>query len=908
MASLRDRTSDALSELRYRFRAVFRRRVMERELSEELHFHLEHEAQKLEAAGMSPADAMRQARLAFGGVERIKDDTRDQSGVSWFENFRADVRYALRGVRARPAFAAAVAVTLGLGIGANVAMFGIIDQLLLRTPTYLRDADRVHRLYLTTFDGDRDVTEGTTEYARYLDFKRYARTLDAVAVVAQRSVAIGVGDVERELPISIVSGNYWQFFDAKPAAGRFFTEREDSIPTGSPVVVLSYAFWQARYGGSPDVIGQPIEIGPILCTVIGVAPAGFIGIADDGAPAAFIPATLFAYARMASVGRQAEYYTKYNWGWLSVMIRRKPGISIDAVNADLTNAYRLSWENERSISRGAVPADVAKPRAAAGPIVNERGPNASPVARMVVWIGGVAAIVLLIACANVANLLLARALARRREIALRLALGASRARLTTQLLTETLVLGTLGGVVGIGVAQWGGAILRSLFLPEDMGADVVRDVRTLMFAGVATVVVGLLVGVVPAFQAGRRQLAPAIASDARDTAFQRSKARTFLLVLQGAFSVLLLVGAGLFVRSLHNVRSLRLGFDVDRLLYIHPNQRGLRLDRQEVAQLARRLVAEAKSMPEVASAARGISVPFFSTEGLGFFVPGVDSMIRGRGYTVQMASSDYFETMGTRVLRGRGILESDRADAPLVAVVSEGMAEALWRGQDPIGKCIMLDSRSAPCRTVVGVVENIQQNSLTETQKLQFYLSIDQMRPDEAILFVRTRGDAANAVEQVRRRLQPLMPGASYVLVASMRDILDPRQRAWQVGATMFVAFGGLALVLAAVGLYSVIAYGVAQRTREIGVRIALGAGVGDVVRLVIAEGMRFAGSGIVLGAAMALWASKWIGPMLFSVSARDPGVYAVVALVLLVAAVLASAIPSLRAARVDPNVALKTD
>jgi predicted permease len=413
---------------------------------------------------------------------------------------------------------------------------------------------------------------------------------------------------------------------------------------------------------------------------------------------------------------------------------------------------------------------------------------------------------------------------------------------------------------------------------------------------------------VPALQAGRREVAPDIGSGARDSAFQRSHARTFLLVLQGAFSVLLLVGAGLFVRSLQNVRSVRLGFDVDRLLYIHPNQRGVRQSASEAAQLARRLVAEAKSMPEVANATRAISVPFLSTEGFGFFVPDVDTVIHGRGYTAQMAAADYFETVGTRILRGRGILESDRADAPLVAVVSQGMAQALWRGQDPIGKCIMLDSRSAPCRTVVGVAENIQQNSLTETQQLQFYLSIDQLRPEEAILFVRTRGNAADVVESVRRRLQALMPGASYVAVTPMRDILDPRQRSWQVGATMFVAFGGLALVLAAVGLYSVIAYGVAQRRREIGVRIALGAGVSDVVRLVIAEGMRFAGSGIILGGVMALWASRWVGPMLFSVSARDPGVYAVVALVLLIAAVLASAIPSLRAARVDPNVALKLE
>ena len=904
---LRDRLSDTVSDLRYRFRAVFRRETVERELQEEIAFHIDREARKLEAAGLAPHDALRQARLAFGGVERIKDDTRDTRGVSWLETFSSDVRYAIRGLRARPAFTAAVVLTLGLGIGANVAMFGIVDQLLLRTPPYLRDADRVHRLYLTSRDGERDVTEATTEYARYLDITRLAKTLDATAVIASRDFAVGIGEAAREMPVGIVSATFWRFFDAAPVLGRYFTAREDSIPAGSPVVVLSYAFWQAQYGGSRDVIGQTLQVGPVPCTIIGVTPPGFVGIADEGVPVAFIPATLFAYGRSAQQGR-IDYHTRYNWGWLSVLMRRKPGVSIDATSADLTNAYRLSWEAERAISRGVRPLDVAKPRATAGPVVRERGPNASPVARVALWIAGVATVVLLIACANVANLLLARALFRRREIALRMALGASQARLIAQLLTESLVLGALGGVAGIAAAQWGGAILRSLFLSEAGAADVVRDVRTLAFAGASALVAGLLTGLVPAFQTGRHTLAPTLKAGVREGTYQRSRTRTVLLVLQGALSVVLLVGAGLFVRSLHNVRTLRLGYDVDPVLYIHPNPRGVRLSAPEAAQLARRLVAEAQSMPEVASAARGISVPFWSTEGTGFFVPGVDSVRRLGRFTVQMASARYFETMGTRILRGRGIEERDRADGQLVAVVSEGMAEAIWPGKDAIGQCIMLDSRSAPCRTVVGIAENIHQNSLTETQKLQFYLAIEQLRPEEAILFVRTRGNAADHAEAVRRRLQPLMPGAGYVTVMPMRDILDPRQRAWQLGATMFVVFGGLALVLAAIGLYSVIAYTVAQRTQEIGVRIALGARAADVVRLVLGEGVRFAVIGIALGCGASLWASRWVGPLLFSVSPKDPAVYVLVAFVLLAAAILASALPAVRASQVDPNVALRAE
>ncbi|MEO8139758.1 MAG: ABC transporter permease [Gemmatimonadota bacterium] len=899
--------SELVSEVRYRLRALFRRGAMERELADELQFHLQRETEKLVREGVPPDEALRQARLSFGGIEVVKEASRDGRGITWLEHAGQDLRYAVRSLRRNPGFTVGVILTLGLGIGANAAMFGIVDRLMFRTPPYLREADQVHRVYLQHIGREGLLTESYTEYTRFLDLRKWSSSFSEMAAFGNRTMAVGVGNDSREVLVATISAAMFNFFDATPALGRFFAASEDTVPVGAQVAVLGYGYWQTNYGGRADVLGQQIRIGTVDYSIIGVAPKNFVAICDEGMPAVFIPITTFAGIFRAGP-QLANYYTKYNWGWLEILARRKPGVSPAAATADLSHAYLQSWNAEASLSPKQTPAEIAHPLAIAGPVQAERGPTQSTVTKVANWVSGVAVIVLLVACANVANLLLARSVRRRREIALRLALGVSRRRLVTQLLTESLLLAGCGAATGLLLAHWGGQILRTLFLPAGSSGGALSDGRTLGFALCIAAFAGVLTGMAPILQARRTDLVEALKAGARDGGHRRSRTRTGLLLLQAALSVVLLVGAGLFVRSLLNVQALRLGYDVDPVLYIFPNERGVKLEPPEQAALKRRLLEATRAIPGVESAALGLTVPFWDTWSENLFVAGIDSVERLGSFTIQAGSPEYFATVGTRVLRGRGIADDDRKGAPLVAVVSESMARTLWPGREALGQCMKMASDTMPCITVVGIAEDIRQNSITKDAALHYYLPIEQFQPEAAVVFARMRGDANQQKESVRRQLQSLMPGDGYITTTSMHDIVDPQVRSWRLGATMFLAFGGLALMLAAIGLYSVIGYDVAQRTHELGIRIALGARLGDVVRLVVGDGLRVALIGVALGGVVALWAGRWIAPLLFAQSPRDPVVFVVVTAVLLAVALLASAIPALRASRVNPKVALQSE
>jgi putative ABC transport system permease protein len=890
------------SDVRYRVRALLRRAEVERELDDELRFHLARETERYEQLGYSRSEAERRARIAFGGVDRAKEESRDGRGTIWLETVMQDLRYAVRGLRRTPLFAGGVVLTLALGIGANATMFGIIDELLFRPPAYLRDPAHVHRVYLTR---TRDRVSRTTagfQFPRYRDLMRWTHSFSSAAAFTSRRLAVGDGEAARERVVVGASASYFGFFDATPSLGRFFTAAEDSVPAGAPVAVLGYGYWQQELGGRRDVLGQPLRIGHTLCTIIGVAPPGFRGVEEQQDPDLFIPLTTFGMD-----ARGPSYVGNYGFHWLEMIVRRLPRVTSAAADADLTAAYERSWLVEAA-KGGESPLALTNLRARIGPVQSARGPLAGPESKLAAWSGGVTLIVLLIACANVANLLLARATVRRREIALRRALGVGTGRLVRQLLTEAALLAVIGGAIGLAIAQWGGAAIRSAFLARDVGMAVAGDRRTLVVTLALTLVAALASGAAPVLHAARDDLSRMLVGAGRDTGLPTSRTRAVLLVMQAALSFVLLVGAGLFVRSLERVRALRLGYDVDPVLLVTDNRRGTPLDSVQHIALEDRLVSAAQRVPGVVGASVVSSVPFWGFEGRALYVAGIDSVDLLGNFDLQAVGPEYFNVMGTRILRGRAFDEHDLASSPAVTIVSAGMASALWPGQEPLGKCFRVETRSAPCATVVGVAEDLRLHSFTRPHEYIYYLPITQFAMSTGMLVVRVAGDANHFAEPVRRTLQKLMPGTSYVTVQRFATVIDPAMRSWSVGATIFVAFGTLALVLAALGLYSVIAYTVAQRRREIGVRIALGASSANVVGLVVRGGMRLIVVGIASGALAALLAGQGVSTLLFQETPNDPTVYLGVATVLLFVSVLATALPALAASRVDPNLCLRTD
>jgi predicted permease len=900
-----------LREIFGRLAAWRHRDELEQQLAAEVETHIELLARDNELAGMAPAQALEAARRRFGNTTGLREQSRGAWGFPTIELVLNDLRHAVRGLARSPGFTAAAIITLGLGIGANAAMFAVIDRLMFRPFPLLRDPATVHRVYLRTAYNGQVNTNTTFPYTRYLHLVRDSSALAASAAVSEWRLGVGGVDA-RVRKVAGVSASFFDFFDAPPVVGRYFSAREDSVPRGALVAVISHALWASDFA-SGDVVGRPLKVGKLVYTIIGVTPAGFVGTVIGMPPDVFVPITTIP-ANIAP-SSENDYFTAYNWDWTEVLVRRKPGVSLEKLSAGLTVAYVRSRAAARAVNPRVLPDSIAHPAAIAGPVKTAAGPDAGLEARVLLWVTGVAGVVLLIACASVSNLMLARVVRRQREITVRLALGVSRLRLIMQFVTEGLVIALLGCVAGLLVAQWSGLAIRTLLLPEGSPFNLADDGRTIAIAIGCAIACTLLTAVGPALVAMRTDLASMLKTGAREGHRERTKLQTALLLFQVALSFVLLIGAALFVQSVRNVRSVSLGYDARPVLEVISDFRGLSLDDSVMAIARRRLLGDARALPGVAYAT-AVNSHLFRTNTTDLRVAGIDSVAALGRFNFQIGDPDYFRVMQTRILRGRGFEPQDRGGAPLVTVVSEAMGSTLWPGRDPIGQCIRVGIGSgnrvgaAPCTTVIGVAENTAQQDVGDDPRYMFYLPMDQVALGglSTMLIRMSDGNAAGSVEYVRRELTRRMPGDGFVVVRALQDIVDDRSRSWRLGATLFVAFGGLAFIVAVVGLYGLISYSVEGRMHELGVRASLGARPAALIALVVGQGVRFAAFGVAAGIGLALLGARWIEPLLFRQTATDPAMYAMVAVMMIVVAIAASVAPAWRASSADPCVALRVE
>jgi predicted permease len=883
---------------------LFRDRY-DREMEEEMRFHLELRAAEHEHGGMAPDEARAAADRRFGNRTAMQELRRTAVAVPSLDTATQDLRYVLRGIRHSPGFATTVVATLGIAIGANAAMFGIIDRLMLRGPSHVVEPDRVVRLYATEKTPFGASTESVLGFVSYTRLREHAHVFEDLAVYSRTEATVGIGLDARRVPLGRVSWTFFPLLGVKPLIGRFFGPDEDRPPRGADVVVLDEGFWRRSFGGDRAILGRTVIIGGRPFTVVGIAPQGFTGVELERRDA-WVPISLTDW------GPSTDWATTWTSSWLQIVGRLKPGISFDQADADVTTAHRIAYDGPSDDTRRTASFSVA-------PLRFGRSGQEQTETRVARWLVAVAAIMLAIACANVANLFLARAARRRREVALRLALGVGRGRLVRLLLAESVSLGLLGGAAGLVVTFVGGRFVRSVLLPNVAWTDTPVDLRVLVVTTLTAFATGVVVGLAPARESTRIELASALKSGIREGGGRRSRTRSVLVVTQAALSVVLLVAGGLFLESLSRIYGLRLGVEPDRIVTVSLDWPALG-DMPESARAQERLrrnlfydqaLTRVRSLPGVDRAAVVVGTAFQSAFSVDLRVPGLDSVpkLRGGGPYALAVSDDYFATAGTRLVRGRAFTKADVASAARVTIVNETTARALWPNRDPIGACLMIDT--LPCAAVVGVVEDVHRFNLKEDAAMQCYIPLGEERAlgfGGRQMFIRPRGDLATLQATLRAEMLRMNPGISFVRIQLLQDSIDPKIRPWKLGATMFGLFGVLALLVAAIGLYSVISYIVAQRTHELGVRIALGARAGEIASLILRYGVGLVVIGLVIGTVLALNAGRWIQPLLFDTSPSDPVVFGGVAAVLLAVAVLACVMPAWRASRVDPIEALRTE
>ena len=870
-------------------RSLFLKKAVEDELSDEVRFHLERQIDENVASGMSRGEARRAALREFGGVEQVKEECRDARRVNFLENLVLDLRYGLRSLRKSPSFTVFAIAALALGIAASTAIFSIADTTLFRPLPY-RDPDR---LVVVWEDGSTyGFPRNTPAPGNFSDWKSRNQVFEDMAAVSFGGsfTLIGEGNPE-EIRGRGATANLFSVLGVSPALGRDFRP-DDDVPGAPHVAILSHGVWVRRFGADPQIAGKEITLNQEKFAVIGVMPRGAQFLSRE--TELWVPAQ-FSKEQLANHGSH----------FLQVVARLKAGVALQAANANLaTIAAQIEKEH---------PDSNAKVKAFAVPLREELAGDIRPAILMLL---GAVGFVLLIACANVANLLLARASGRQRELAMRLTLGATRGRVIQQMLTESVLLAALAGAAGLFLSIWGTRFLATL-IPEGIvpqaGSGV--DGRVLFFAIGVSLATGILFGIIPATRISLLDLGASLKQGGRQSGVGSGGKRTrdALVVCEVALAIVLLTGAALMIRSLGNLYHLDPGFRAEGVLVARTP-----LPRQKYQTFAQRtafydqVLARVGNTPGVVAAGYTTWVPLTNYGGAtGITVEGHSEPAPGDLLipNARIISRDYMRTLGMKLIKGRLFDEHDGADTMPVALINQAMARKCWPGEDPIGRRFKRGTyaQATPWITVAGIVGDVRQAGLEAPARPEMYLPYQQQeffQPE--YLAVRGSGDPMRLAEVVRQQVWAVDKEQVVAGVMPLEDLVDENLAARRMQTSLLSGFGALALLLVSIGIYAVLSFAVTQRTQEFGVRVALGAQRRDVLRIVFSQGLRLFVVGASLGLAAALALSRAFVHLLYDVSAYDPASFASVTILLVGVASLACYVPARRATRVDPLVALR--
>jgi predicted permease len=888
-----------------------------RDLSEELAQHLEDRYRELRGGGAGEEEARHVAIEELADMEAMRTFERryrpqpeapagHPSPAGFFDGLRKDLAYAVRTMRRSPVFVLTVVLTLGLGIGANTTVFTVIDTLLLN-PLPVPESGRLAAV-VAVQSGAAAASKAALPIS-WLNLKDYQASNGVFSSLAgftsPRVLTMQENSAPDRIFAELVTGNYFSTLGLRPATGRFFLPEEDGVPGAHPVAVMNYATWQTRFGGAPDVVGKTMRLNNVDFTIVGVAPPEFIGINALFGPNLWIPA---AMAEQLLPNEMKGILADRSRAIFTGIGRLKPGVSRAQAQANIaTIAAALQHQYPEADSGHA-----AAVRPMIDIIFGSAASGTSPVLFASVVLVVVVGIVLLIACSNVANLLLARSAARRHELAVRLAMGASRPRLIRQLLSESLLLGLLSGLAGLFIGYFGVRALWSFLPSSDVSTNFIMprmDPLVLAFTLLASLATGFAFGILPAWRASRVDPGDSLKEEGRNVGRSRRRI-TFanaLLVGQVAFSFLLLVLAALFLRSIGRAYQIDPGFQTQHLVVLltSPGQAGY--DQARSKAFYKDVRTQVSALPGVASVSWASNLPLWGRAAAGLVIEGRAPRSRADTLTsvVNTVDLNYFDTAGTAIRQGRAFNDSDRADSTPVAIVNEKLAHDFWSSQSALGKRIQLPGETR-LRQIVGVARTADYTSLNESPQFCVYVPLEQKYSDSMTLYVRSQGDAARTLSGIERVVAAAGPGILARDIRTGQEIMRDGLFGARVGVTMLTIFGLLALALASLGLYGIMAYSVEQRTREIGVRMALGAGGTSVLGLILKQGMSLVATGVLLGFIASLAAGRLLTRALYGITAGDPVSVGGAALVLLVVALAACYLPARRASRLDPLAALR--